>query len=180
MKLSTAKNELLQAMGLAVLALQTTERAFRLCATIVLQRQELTLESLSAQEREEEKKTLGFFLQEIRKRADIHQTFDQLLSDFLKNRNAFIHDLDRVEAWDLSNESGIESSIAFIHKLLQQSDQVTQVLVGLICSWSEQTGLDISIPDHPWFSEAAGKFKELAPIIFRSKSKETSHVRKHK
>ena len=65
--------DVLMAMGIAVLMLQTTEKVIRLCMTLVLQkRAPLTLEALQEQEETERNKTLGYFLAELRKRADGH------------------------------------------------------------------------------------------------------------
>jgi len=98
MSITDNQKEVLAAMGVALIMLQAAEKLIRLCLTFVIQKSDsLTLDLLIDQEEAERKKTLGYFLTELHKRADIHEEFDALLSDFLKNRNDFVHDLSRVQ-----------------------------------------------------------------------------------
>ena len=70
--MSPLEKNLLASIGAALVMLQTTEKVIKLCMTLVLQKSNsLTLESLQHQERIERKKTLGYFLAELRKRADL-------------------------------------------------------------------------------------------------------------
>src|SRR5215813_6378468 len=107
-------------MGVAVMLLQTAEKLIRVCMTIVLQKQSpLTLEMLQQREEGERNKTLGYFLAELRKRADLHDGFDVLLKDFLKNRNDFIHDLSRVPGWGLGSPEQTAKAKQFVYQLIQ-------------------------------------------------------------
>ena len=163
--------DVLMAMGIAVLMLQTTEKVIRLCMTLVLQkRAPLTLEALQEQEETERNKTLGYFLAELRKRADIHDGFDLLLRDFLKNRNDFIHDLSRVPDWGLGSPAQTEKAKQFIHQLIQQSERVLKVFLGLVGAWQDQIGIpDSSLPNHAWFTEIETIYKPLANQVFFAK-----------
>lgn len=159
------------AMGVALLLLQTAEKVLRLCMTFVLQKAApLTLDSLLAQEESERNKTLGYFLAELRKRADIHPTFDQLLNDFLKNRNDFIHDLSRVPGWDAAPAERVTKRKQFVHRLIRQSDVVLKVFAGLVRSWQEQAGFQhLELPSDAWFAEVERIYKPLAENLFLSK-----------
>ena len=120
MDIPREQQDVLLAMGVAVLILQATEKVIRLCMTLVLQKQApLTLEALQEQEEIERNKTLGYFLAELRKRADLHDGFDVLLKDFLKNRNDFVHDLSRVPDWGLGSPEQTAKAKRFIHRLIQ-------------------------------------------------------------
>ena len=126
--------DVLLAMGVAVLKLQTTEKVIRLCMTLVLQKgSPLTLEALEEQNEFEKNKTLGYFLSELRKRADIHDGFDALLEEFLKNRNDFVHDLSRVPGWQLGSLEQTAKAKQFVHHLIEQSDAVLKVFLVLLC-----------------------------------------------
>jgi hypothetical protein len=163
--------DVLLAMGVAVLVLQTTEKVIRLCMTLVLQRQApLTLEALQEQEESERNKTLGYFLSELRKRADVHEGFDVLLKDFLRNRNDFIHDLSRVPDWGLGSPEQIAKAKQFVHRLIQQSETVLKVFFGLVTAWQDQVGMPKpSLPNHAWFAEIEAIYKPLADQVFLAK-----------
>ena len=62
----------------------------------------------------ERKKTIGYFLTELRKRADLHDQFDQKLRDFLDHRNTFIHNLHDVPGWNLETQGGKDVARQFI------------------------------------------------------------------
>lgn len=56
---------------------------------------------------------LGPFLTELRKRAELHADFDQLLSDFLTRRNEFIHHITKPDGWTLSTSKGLVNRPGF-------------------------------------------------------------------
>ncbi len=159
-------------MGVAVLLVQTTERVIRLCMTLVLPKDApLTFEKLQQQKESERNKTLGYFLSELRKRVDLDEHFDLLLKEFLKNRNDFIHDLDRVPGWGFSKPQNVVASKKFVYQLIHQADNVTKVFSGLIRAWQEQTKMDIPGPEHEYFDEIDKTFKPIVDRIFFAKDK---------
>ncbi|MDR4468482.1 MAG: hypothetical protein MRJ68_09315 [Nitrospira sp.] len=171
MELSRHQKEVLEAMGVALLMLQSAEKVIKLCTTLVLQKSSpLTLDLLQQQEESERTKTLGYFLSELRKRATVHESFDSLLTDFLKNRNDFIHDLSRVQNWDLDvGESSIEAK-RFVFSLIKQTETVLKVFLGLVLAWQEQAGMsEPPCPDHQWFTEIESKYKPLVNDLFNEK-----------
>ena len=108
--------------------------------TFVLPKSEqLTIDLLKEQEEVERTKTLGYFLSQLRKRTNVHESFDALLKDFLKNRNDFIHDLSRVPGWDFTAD-GIETR-KFVHKLIWQTEKVMKIFSALIMAWQEQLAM---------------------------------------
>jgi len=173
MEISREHQDVLVAMGVTVLLLQTTEKVIRLCMTLVLQKQApFTLEALQEQEKAERTKTLGYFLAELRMRADIHDGFDALLEEFLQNRNDFIHDLSRVPGWGLDSPEQTAKAKRFIDQLIQQSEAVQKVFFGLISAWQEQVGMPkLALPNHEWFAEIEAVYKPLADKIFFAKDR---------
>jgi len=170
MKIPQEHQDVLVAMGTALLLLQTAERVIRLCMTLVLPKhQVLTLEQLHQQEESERNKTLGYFLAELRKRAVVDATFDSLLKDFLKNRNDFIHDLSRVPEWGFTSPSEVVASKAFVYRLINQSEKVTKVFSGLIRAWQEQAGFDSPVPEHEFFDDIDRSYKPFVDHIFLAK-----------
>lgn len=170
MSISEHQKEALQAMGVALLLLQTAEKVMRFAMTFVLPKNgPLTIDLLKEQEETERTKTLGYFFSELRKRANVHESFDDLLKEFLKNRNDFIHDLSRVPSWDF-NENGSEAR-RFVHTLIWQTEKVVKVFSSLIMVWQEQTGMsEASPPYNEWFSDVEKSYKPFIDELFYSKN----------
>ena len=165
MQLRDDQTYLLKIMGLTLLQLQAAEKVIRLCMTYVLQRQPLTLESLQAQEASERTKTLGYFLAELRKRADVHDGFDELLKSFLNNRNDFIHDLSRVVTGGTTSPEGVDAATKFVHNLMNQTDKVTKVFTGLVLAWQVEADFPPP-PRHEWFDDVDATYRPLVDSIF--------------
>ena len=171
MEISSQKKEVLEAMGVALLLLQTAEKVIRLCTTFVFQKDSpLTLDLLKQQEDVERTKTMGYFLSELRKRVSVHESFDAVLRDFLRNRNNFIHDLSKVPHWDFyTAETSIEAK-RFVFALIQQTEKVLKVFAGLILAWQEQAGMSEPLsPSHEWFAEVEKTYKPLVDGLFYAK-----------
>ena len=171
MEIPRQQKEVLEAMGVALLTLQTAEKVIKLCTTFVFQKSSpLTIDILQQQEESERTKTIGYFLSELRKRVSVHESFDSVLRDFLKNRNDFIHDLSRVPKWDFhTGETSIEAK-RFVFALIQQTETVLKVFSGLILAWQEQIGMsEPPRPDHDWFAEVERKYKPLVNDLFNER-----------
>lgn len=136
----------LMAMGTALVSIQMTEKLLRVLLTYVFQKQRLTLESLERQQSAERRKTIGYFLAELRKRVDVEPSFDAVLSEFLDKRNAFVHDLAEVDGLNLQSPEGIAVAKRFVHLLLHLNDQVTSVTLGVLRAWQKQVGFEIPTP----------------------------------
>jgi len=169
MSIPDHQNENLQAMGVALLQIQAAEKVIRLTMTFILPKSEqLTIDLLKEQEEAERTKTLGYFLSQLHKRTNVHESFDALLKDFLKNRNDFIHDLSRVPGWDFTAD-GTEAR-EFVHKLIWQTEKVMKIFSALIMAWQEQIGMvDAPPPDHEWFTDVEKTYKPLIDELFYAK-----------
>lgn len=156
-------------MGLALVLLQAVEKILRLAMTFVLQKGDsLTSDMLRAQEAAERAKTLGYFLSELRKRASLDDSLDALLTEFLKNRNDFIHDLSRVPGWNLQGDTA--AALTFVRELISQAERVMKVFTALILVWQERTGLTApETPHHDWFRSATNTYGPIVDDLFMSK-----------
>jgi hypothetical protein len=165
------QKDTLVAMAVALLLIQTTERVIKLCMTFVLQRSSpLTLEILERQEKEERRKTLGYFLGELRKRADLDPGFDALLEEFLEKRNILVHHFGAINEYSLNTEAGLAAGNAFVHRMIQVTESVLKVFIGLTQAWQEQVGMPAGItPDHPFFTEIEKAYKPLVNEMFLPK-----------
>lgn len=171
MDIPREQQDVLLAMGVAVLHMQITEKVIRLCMTLVLPKETpLTFEALEKKNKSERNKTLGYFLSELRQRADIHDGFDALLEEFLKNRNDFVHDLSRVPGWQLGSREQTAKARKFVHQLIEQSDAIVKVFLGLISAWEAQVGMPKhSTPSDAFFDEIETVYKPLVDQIFFAK-----------
>lgn len=140
--------------------------------TLVLQQSSaLTLESLERQEKAERKKTLGYFLSELRKRADLEPGFEALLDDFLERRNILVHRLADVPGWSLENDVGLAATNAFVQDMLRVTDTVLKVFMGLVRAWEEQTGIrPTEVEGHRFFTAIDATYKPMVDEIFFRKS----------
>jgi hypothetical protein len=64
-------------------------------------------EQIIAQSNTEQKKTLGYFLAELRKRVDLDVHFDRTLAEFLRRRNLLAHHLSDLPGWNTDTAHGI-------------------------------------------------------------------------
>ena len=166
------QRDVLVAIGVALLMIQTTERVIKLCMTFVLQRSNpLTLETLERQKKEERKKTLGYFLSELRKRTDLDDKFDALLEQFLEKRNVLVHDFGERDEFSLNTPAGLAGANEFIRDLIQITEEVLKVFVGLVLAWQEQTGIGPeNVKGQSFFEEIEAAYKPLVNEVFFRKS----------
>jgi hypothetical protein len=168
--LTGLKSDLMARIGLALLHVQITERALRLITTFVLQKcDNIDAEQLIAQTNAEQKKTLGYFLAELRKRADLDVHFDRTLAEFLRRRNLLAHNISDLPGWNTDTAHGIYVGRCFINELLQMNNEVLKVFTGLIRAWQAQGGF--ALPDVPeeLFQEIDAKYVPLVDNLFFAK-----------
>jgi hypothetical protein len=125
--------DLMVRVGTTLLNVQITERALRFITTFVLQKSSpITAEQIIAQSNAEQKKTLGYFLAELRKRVDLDVHFDRTLAEFLGRRNLLAHHLSDLPGWNTDTAHGIYIGRRFINELDQINNEVLKVFTGLV------------------------------------------------
>lgn len=170
--MTAQQKDTLAAIAVALLLAQTAERVIRLCMTFVLQKSSpLTLEALEHQQSAERRKTLGYFLAELRKRADLAIGFDRLLEDFLEKRNILVHDFGGRDEYSLNTAEGLAGANAFLRDMIRITEEVLKVFIGLVRAWQEQTGIG---PEggkgERFFDEIEEAYKPLVDEVFFQKS----------
>jgi hypothetical protein len=169
-----SKRQILEFMGALLLIVQTAERMLNLVICYILQKPGSTAESLLIDSQKSSRRTTGYFLKELHKRADIHPGFDQTLTRYLKNRNIFAHTLSDLPGWDLDTEEGRGVAARFLMELANTALQVTSVFGALTRLWAKQIKLKTDFDHDPLLEEIVQKFGPLLKIIFTAKEKRHS------
>ena len=160
-------------IGFVLTYIQTVEKNISFITTFVLQDgDELTIARLNSIEKNERKKALGYFIGKLKLRSDLNPLFEELLSDFLKNRNDFIHNQDKIEGWDLDSEKGVSNAKKFTVKLWRQANMINEILVALMLQWQKQTGINPPIvkKHQTVIEEINEKYGKFIDLLFAEKT----------
>lgn len=170
MELTESQKSLLIRIGTTLLLVQTVERMLRMTMTWVFQkRSPLTIEALEAQREAERKKTIGYFIAELKKRADVHPLLEANLSHFLTMRNQFVHNLSDIPGWDTHTEEGQKIALKFVNDLFHLSQALLKIFAALLRSWGEQIGSGVPLPDNEFFADVEANYKPLVDALFTAK-----------
>lgn len=144
------QDDVLKALGLAVIAGQGVERLLGNCLTFPLHGEPLqTVEQLQILLDRHSKATLGQLLKTLRKRVDLHPTFDEKLDRFLQYRNVIAHRLHDVPGgYDLHSDEGRARLKALLLQYMEDGHIVSMVLLGVLRDWASQEGIDIPNEHH--------------------------------
>jgi hypothetical protein len=171
--MTPGEKNVLTHIGVALLLVQTAERVIHSCLTLPLSGEAgVTLEALEAQSEDARKKTLGYFLKELRKRVDLDDSFDATLGDFLDKRNILVHRVEDAPGWDLSNEEGRANALQFIDGLIRSAGHIIKVFVGLMRAWAEQVNINVDVSEYQaFFDEIDRRYKPMVNMIFFEKER---------
>lgn len=160
-------------IGFALTYIQFVERSISFVTTYVLQDDDpLTLEKLNSIEAKERKKALGYFIGKVKERANLAPALENLLADYLKNRNDFIHNHDQIPGWDLYTEEGRYVAKKFTVNLWCQAHKINEIFSALITRWQEQTSI---YPPEPhgaeeYIREVDERYGGAIDFLFTSKT----------
>lgn len=165
------QQEALAAIGGSLIIVQMAERMIKFCLQYVLQESEegLTYEKLKSQKAEEAKKTLGYFLCQLRQRVEVDTTFDDRLREFLKQRNQLAHDLSSVPGLGFNDTEGLKVTMEWAGKLSGLALHVHNVFMGLARAWQHQIGMADDFAENEFFREIDTTFKPLVNQVFTKK-----------
>jgi hypothetical protein len=147
---ASTKQGTLARLGEAVLLMQDVESMFRSITLYVIQKKRdgpLDLAAWEAQTAAEEKKTLGYFLSQLRCRVAIEPVVDAILSTFLERRNDLIHHLENVPGWGLEDDTSLRVSNDFLTAAMASAKFVYFWLGGIMASYQRQTGFTTEFDD---------------------------------
>ena len=128
-------------LGRALIHAQSVESMMRFCTTYVLQKEgPLTLEKLHSLNQSERKKTLGYFLDQVRRRAKLDPDLSEKLNTYLDMRNDIVHDLSRVSCWGLSSGEGTSASCKYLWSFIERGFELLNIFAALVLEWGIQQG----------------------------------------
>lgn len=146
-------------IGLTLVELQGVEKLLRSCVGVVFQDADGNpLDDLRDPKRR--RKTLGYFLTVLRRKATIDPTFDEVLSNFLERRNQFVHDLLGNKLLRLTSADGRRHIRMFLDRLRSEMDIVGKVMMGALMVWvdpekfQELSKVRIQFAEGSWLGEA--------------------------
>lgn len=166
-------DDIFSVIGFTLTYLQSFERSIKFCTTFVLQGDgDLTWGRLQDIEKEERKKALGYFILEIRKRVQLHDRFDELISSVLRDRNDFVHNTDKIAGWDLRTPEGVAVARSFCMSLVRRAHTLNEIFATLFAQWSEQAKIraGTTTEQDTYFAEIQRRYGHLIGLLFVGKS----------
>lgn len=128
------QRDLCALIGLTLVELQGIEKLLRSCVGVVFQDSKgNVLDDL--RDARKRKRTLGYFLTVLRQKATIDPTFDEVLSNFLRRRNEFVHDLLGNKRFSLTSAAGRRHIRMLLDRLRSEMDIVGKVMMGALMVW---------------------------------------------
>jgi hypothetical protein len=108
---------------------------------------------------------------ELRKRSDLDANFDELLVQFLDDRNMFVHDIDGVPDFDIRSEAGIKAAHQFLKRLINGAEEILKIFTALTYAWTQEAKFDVPFPaDQPIFEEIVSEYRPRVDHLFFSKT----------
>ena len=133
---------ILASVGFIVIGSQSAESLLKVLVTYVIQDgKPLTYDRIMKLDAAHRKRTLGFFIGEMQKRASFDPSIGDTLERFLESRNKLVHHFSDIPGHDLSTEADLAAVGAFLDQLARDLQTVLVFCAALLHAWSEQTGI---------------------------------------
>jgi hypothetical protein len=135
-------------LGFALTSAQSVERMLRLCTTYVVPKKGgWTFEKLQSLKEEERLKTLGYFVDQVRRRTSLKPDFSDTLSKYLDMRNDIVHDHRRISGWDLECEEGVTFAKQHLWEFIELGTQISNLFAALAMEWQQLNGIDVKLDE---------------------------------
>lgn len=159
-------------VGIALDLVQSVEDALRLVMTFVLQKDDgpLNIAKLEAQTKAERKKTLGYFIGELRKRAGLREDLEEILDRFLEARNTLAHRLDEIPGWEQRRTAqGRLQAYQFLSQLMEDSFTLVRVFATLTLEWQREAMPGAELPYAKEVEELTKQHRAILDDLFFAK-----------
>ncbi len=163
------EREVLALLGSTLLVVQTAEHVLRAAMQLALPKGGvLHRAELERQTNDEARKTLGYFLGQLRRRVVVLPEFDAELSTFLADRNRLVHHLDSVEGFNIHTPEGRVVAEAFLLATSTKAARVISVFLALMSEWVDQVGMKVEV-DREAVDEMIQFFDPVLSRLFANK-----------
>jgi hypothetical protein len=125
-------------IGMLLMLTQSAENAILTSLRLLFNDRIVDISELSAPDR----RTLGMLLRSLREAADMAPEFDQVLRDFLLQRNLLAHELSLQPWFDLSTETGRDAIWKWIKEYYGNLNDVLMVFTSYNMMFLKQLGAD--------------------------------------
>jgi len=145
---------LMTSIGVTLLVVRAAERTlgqslFRIFGLPDL----VTVQDLERLDTEVRRSTLGRLVKSVRDRVSLDPMFEQLLSEFVADRNVFVHHFD--ERFDLSTPDGLASATSFVNQLMKRGISLCETLTAFLIAFVRRIGIDVEgIEAAPGYQDA--------------------------
>jgi hypothetical protein len=164
-RLNEEQKAICMRIGFALILVQHVEALLEFSLGFVLPKIDpRTIERLFDQKKSGRKVTLGLFLRELRKRAELEDTFDDLLASFLENRSVLAHHVAETDSWNLNSGDGLKMATYFVDGVIAQAGEIRNVLLALIVSWREEVRREAPVPQN--LDQIRATYSRLVNHIF--------------
>lgn len=135
------KRNLFALIGMTLSHVQLTESLINHTLLLVIQEGDgLDMEAFKKQNHLLNRKTLGQMVVILKKRVGLHEGLEELLTNFVQDRNTLAHNLGRVEGYDVATVQGRAAMTSFLRELIDNATRLQKIFLALGVSWQQQVG----------------------------------------
>jgi hypothetical protein len=147
MKLGDTEEEVFAQIGLHLLLVQDLEHLLKFALRVALRdKRDATIESMT----EEDRRTMGQFIRDLRKGAAIHSDLDALLKQVLEDRNQFAHRLRHQPWFDTSTTAGRDRIWDWFAQAEPRLFEATMILTAFALDYGKRIGYPDDFSSLPW------------------------------
>ena len=154
--------------GIALSHVQSVERIIHHVLIFVLNEDPWGMRILHAQTEVDRKRTLGYFLAQLRKRVGIREDLDAKLGSFLERRNTLAHRMQEIPGWEGKTAEAYMASRRFLLGLTRDSHELLMLFAALCLQWQRNAMPDAVLPHQDQIDHLAKNYvTELDDLFFR-------------
>lgn len=169
MKLGDSDEEVFAQIGIHLLLVQDFEFLLRFALRVALRdRAEVTIDALT----EEDRRTMGQFMRDLRKDASLHSDLDALLKRVLDDRNLFVHGLRHQSWFDTTTTTGRDAIWNWFTAAQPRLEEAIMIFTAFAFEYGKSVGYPEDISKIPWKGDFYGELtKNYAPKVTKLISK---------
>lgn len=140
--LTQREQTLLTSIGVTLLIVQSAERMLGQSLYRIFGLPELvTVQDLERLDNEARRATLGRLVNSVRERVALDPTFEQVLVDFVQDRNVFVHHFG--DRFDLGTPDGFAEATMFVNRLMKRGMVLCETFAAFLIAFVRRIGVDV-------------------------------------